>query len=333
VKLTLPENESPLLRLGGLLSAEMSKIDGDCSIGQTVDMKKVIVDRYPKPVRFQFSLRTMFVAIIVLSLLLGLVVVPVARQVTLRKESDRLLQQAISKVDALAAKRPSGVPKAQWLQAVEWTSYVVAEIFDSSDYDHRNLDVLSELCEGLDERTAEEVDLTTLQFVWERLEEVEPDGEDRVFRLRDVRLLTAGPITDDRLPELWAMDKCVWLNLSGTEVTDAGLRHLADLDRLNDLNLNDTGITDAGVPHLGQMESLTSVSLCNSSISDAGLAELHVIESLTHLLIEGTQVGDPGIAHLRELPQLEYLGLSGTYFTPEGLRELRAALPRCDVRY
>ncbi len=331
MKLTLPENESPLLRLGGLLSAEMSKIDGDCSIRQTVDMKKVILDRYPKPVRFQFSLRTMFVAIIVLSLLLGLVVVPVARQVTLRKESDRLLQQAISKVDALAAKRPSGVPKDQWLQAVEWTSYVVDQVL--VDYDHRNLDVLRQLCEGLNERRAEEVDLTTLQFVWERLEEVEPDGEDRVFRLRDVRLLTAGPITDDRLPELWAMDKCVWLNLSGTDVTDAGLRHLADLDRLNDLNLNDTGITDAGVPHLGQMESLTSLSLNNSYISDGGLAELRHIENLTHLFIENTQVGDEGIAHLRQLPQLEYLGVSGTYLTPEGLRELRGALPRCDVTY
>lgn len=275
----------------------------------------------------------MFVAIVVLSLLLGLVVVPVAKHMSLRKESDRLLQQAISKVNALAARRPSGVPKDQWLQAVEWTSYVMGEIFGRSDYDRRNVDVLGELCEGLDERTAEEVDLATLQWVWDQFDKIEPDGEDFAFRHRDARLLNAGPITDDRLPELWALDKCVWLNLSGTDVTDAGLKHLADLDRLSDLNLNDTGITDAGLPHLGQMESLTSLSLNNSYISDAGLGELRHIEGLAHLFIENTQVGDEGIAYLRELPQLEYLGVSGTYLTPDGLRELREALPRCDVTY
>ena len=73
-------------------------------------------------------------------------------------------------------------------------------------------------------------------------------GDKTLFR--DVRLLTEGPITDDRLPELWSLNKCQWLDLSGTQITDAGLKHLEGLDNLQRLHLSGTKVTAEGVRKL-----------------------------------------------------------------------------------
>ena len=95
-----------------------------------------------------------------------------------------------------------------------------------------------------------QVDLATLQWVWEECEKAPRRGAVYAIRFRDVRLLTKEPITDDDLPHLWSLDKCLHLELHNTQVTDQGLKHLEGLSNLKYLSLHNTQVTDEGVARL-----------------------------------------------------------------------------------
>lgn len=203
----------------------------------------------PKRGRYQFSLRTLLIVVAVFALLLGLTV-PVIKFAVLFREYRCIVQQTRSKIELLSARRPPNVSPDQWQRAVDWTSNVVVQIYFSPD--HGDLDSLKRLCKSLDKKIAGQVDLTTLQWVWDQCEKAEGFGQVYAIKLRDVRLLTVGLITDDRLPKLWSLDKCRYLDLSNTQVTDAGIPHLKGLTNLKRLDLFGTQITDEGIEKLRQ---------------------------------------------------------------------------------
>jgi hypothetical protein len=164
------------------------------------------------------------------------------------RENGRLWQEACSKINSLGTRKPANVPPDQWQRAVEWTANVVGQIYCVHTFD--DPEEIRRLCESLDQKIAGQVDLTTLQWVWEQCEDEEDVRHVYAIRFRDVRLLTAGPITDDRLPKLWSLNECEWLDLSATEVSDAGLEHLEGLTNLRHLDLTGTKVTDEGVKKL-----------------------------------------------------------------------------------
>ncbi len=106
------------------------------------------------------------------------------------------------------------------------------------------------MCKSLDGKTKGQVNLTTLQWVWEECEKAPRSGAEYAIRFRDVRLLTKEPITDDDLPHLWSLDKCLSLELNNTQVTDRGLKYLEGRSNLKYLNLQNTQVTDEGVARL-----------------------------------------------------------------------------------
>ena len=52
---------------------------------------------------------------------------------------------------------------------------------------------------------------------------------------------------------------------------------------------------------------------------------------MTGVDLSSTRVTDAGLVHLQELPSLEVLDLRVTQVTVTGVKELRAALPKCEI--
>jgi len=124
------------------------------------------------------------------------------------------------------------------------------------------------------------------------------------------------------LEELW---------LYYTDITDAGLVHLKDLTNLTCLRLSGTDIGNEGLRHLKGLTSLTCPELGNTDITDKGLAHLKDMEDLKELELSYTKVSDVGLVHLHGLTRLRTLEVNDTCVTDDGLKELRKALPNCEI--
>ena len=146
--------------------------------------------------------------------------------------------------DALRARRPLDVPEDQWNEAVDWTSNMIGQ-----DFFHPERCEYEELCRmaaRFDQKVAGDVDLGTLQWMWDECANAKGSPDCCAIRFRRVELLTKGPITDERLPGLWSLDRCIGLDLSGTEITDDSVAYLKTLTQLEALDITNTGITDEG---------------------------------------------------------------------------------------
>jgi len=189
----------------------------------------------------------MLLAVLVLSLLLA-IVAPFFHFVTGWQKHGSLSTQVREKIQSLKSKRPPDVPADQWDRAVDWTTNLIAQVYFAPD--KGDPDSLQHMCESLDQKIKGPVGLTTLQWVWEQCEKAPRRGAEYAIRFRDVRLLTKEPITDDDLPKLWSLDKCLYLELNNTQVTDRGLKHLEGMSNLKYLNVQNTQVTDEGVARL-----------------------------------------------------------------------------------
>ena len=128
--------------------------------------------------------------------------------------------------------------------------------------------------------------------------------------LPDLELLTLDltQISDHGLRYIEELTSLRILSLSDLEITDAGLEHLEGLIRLKDLDLSRTPITDAGLVHLRGLENLRTLVLNRTQVSDAGLEYLEGMIGLKKLCLDGTQVTPEGVERLQEaLPNCEIM--------------------------
>ena len=140
--------------------------------------------------------------------------------------------------------------------------------------------------------------------------------------------LSNAQVTDEHLKEL---TKLRTLILPRTQVTDAGLEHLKGLRELVYLSLAFTQVTDAGLEHLKGLRELKRLGLSGTHVTDAGLEHLLGLPQLEQLNLAGTKVTDTGLEHLKGLKKLNWLGLINTQVTEEGIKELGKALPNCQI--
>ena len=136
-------------------------------------------------------------------------------------------------------------------------------------------------------------------------------------------------VTDAGLERLKGLTQLRWLSLANTHVTDAGLRHLMGLTHLEQLYLSDTQVTDGGLQHLKGLTQLYLLWLDDTHVTDAGLEHLKELIQLLNVRFDNTQVTDAGLKSLKGLNQLQSLSLHGTHVTDEGVQELQQALPNC----
>lgn len=138
-------------------------------------------------------------------------------------------------------------------------------------------------------------------------------------------------VTDRGVAMLQEMTSMEELGLARTNVTDDGLQHLSEMAQLRTLLLSDTQITDDGLVHLKGKPLLRMVTLRGTSITDNGLPVIAGLKSLETLDLGNTGVSDAGLMQLVNRRNLKNLALDGSLVTQDGIRQIRAALPHCQV--
>lgn len=153
-----------------------------------------------------------------------------------------------------------------------------------------------------------------------------------------------------------------YLNICDNEFTDNGIKHLKSLTALEELNLfhnknlkgpglsalksmkklktlnlaNCYNLTDSAMDHIKNLSQLESLYLNRCTLlSDKTLSQLSGLTSLRELTLEGCEgMTDKGVLTLRSLKNLEYLDLSQCQnVTANSVKQLRKALPKCDIVY
>jgi hypothetical protein len=258
--------------------------------------------------RFQFSIRSLLVFVVVAAL-------PCGWLASQMKEAERqkAAAEAIMKLDGLAwydhqywessdgtkivhvDARPSGPVSLQSLLGRDFFNSVVAVVLDGTkvtDADLEHIEVLAQIQELDLERT---------------------------------------PITDAGLGNLKSLTRLQRLNLGQTQVSDAGLNHLKGMRQLRNLDLDDTQVTDTGLELLIEMPQLQGLGLYHTRVTDAGLEHLKKLTHLHKLILDGKKITDAGLEHLKGLNQLEILYLESTQVTAAGVAKLQQALPNCKI--
>lgn len=205
----------------------------------------------------QFGPRAVLIAVAVL-LVLAFGLWPVAEQMYLAQRFFGQVRHVRETIDAFEDRCPSEISSDQWEQAVEWTSNVICQDFFDPNWEE--LKGLEQLSLGLEKRNGGNVDLRTLQWIWDQCEDACGGPESYGIRFRDLKLLHAGPITDDNVAEVWSIRRCIIVDLSGTEISDASIPFLATLTELERVVLRDTRISEEGAELLKHMRPDCEVS-------------------------------------------------------------------------
>ena len=184
----------------------------------------------------------------------------------LRTESNKLH----GSLETLKLRCPEDVPKHQWNRAIDWTRNLIAQVFFGPQTDE--IAGLKVLNLQMAERIKEPVDLTTLQWVWDQIESCdERKGKlSCAARFRDLKLMTKGPITDESLPHLWALNRVIMLDLSGTQISDASIPTLSQLSNLHWVDVTGTAMSRDGVAQLqGELPKVKVRFMDASEIEEA----------------------------------------------------------------
>jgi Leucine Rich repeat len=147
----------------------------------------------------------------------------------------------------------------------------------------------------------------------------------------EVLVVSQTQIGDEGLATIGKIKTLRRLELFDTKVTDAGLKHLANLPLFR-IDLSKTAVTDAGMEDIAKIKGLERLIVSNTTVSDVGLATIGKIHTLTELNVENAgEITDVGLQHLHELKSLKALFLGDSKYSAEGLKELKRALPNCEI--
>jgi hypothetical protein len=89
---------------------------------------------------------------------------------------------------------------------------------------------------------------------------------------------------------------------------------------------------DDSVPALKALRRLELLNLAGTNITDRAVIDISGIQTLTSLSLKDTSVTDAAVPLLCKMRNLEYLTISGTQISINGLRQLRACLPKCEIK-
>jgi hypothetical protein len=148
-------------------------------------------------------------------------------------------------------------------------------------------------------------------------------------QLRGLELQGWGPC-DSTLKIVGRIPSLELLHLIGESVTDADIAHLRRLKNLRMLMVypNEGRLTDESIRYLSALPNLEWLVITSDQLSDEGLAYLRRFRSLKNLSLEAypNRFTDAGLIHLQQMPRLEqlYLHLDGTNITAHGIRSLES---------
>jgi hypothetical protein len=83
---------------------------------------------------------------------------------------------------------------------------------------------------------------------------------------------------------------------------------------------------------VAKIDGLERLIVGDTTVGDAGLAAIGTIDTLQELNVYNAgEITDVGLKHLHNLKALKALFLGDGKYSPEGLKELRKALPNCEI--
>ena len=192
-----------------------------------------------KPRWLRYSLRSMLLVVLVLSVWLGYK----ANQAAKQRRAVRTIYELGGQVGYDFAyteyRQPPGPAWIHKLLGIDWFNAVVdVDVIDFTVDDHQLAALIGDLPD------IKHMDLTDTT--------VNGEGLEHVASLRQLETLSLGD----------------------THITDANLRHLRRCRALTALWLYRTGITDAGLVHLSGLKNLKYLSVEYTKVTDEGVARL-----------------------------------------------------------
>ena len=188
------------------------------------------------------------IAVLLAAITLAAALIPVIAEIRDGNRYFGYRRGVLATIDSFHSRRPNDIPDDQWREAVDWTSNVIHQDFFSPNAEE--LIAIEHLAANLEQIARGDVDLGTLRWIWDECEKRCGGPDSSSIRFRDLKLLTKGSISDESLPDVWSVDRCPGLDLSGTQITDASVPFLKTLRQLERLNIYETRISDQGVREL-----------------------------------------------------------------------------------
>lgn len=117
------------------------------------------------------------------------------------------------------------------------------------------------------------------------------------------------------------------------DLPENGLRHLLRLKELRELRIQAPSTTEGDLRVLGQVPKLIDLELFHTEISIGSMAQLGKVSQLEQLSLQrcSRPVTDDDIEPLTKLKNLTDLLITPTEITDAGLERLRNALPSCRI--
>jgi hypothetical protein len=139
-------------------------------------------------------------------------------------------------------------------------------------------------------------------------------------------------VTGDGLAYLSKLTSLERLGLSRLKLDDAAVTHLTSLIKLTQLKLGAAGIGDPALKSLAKMNSLEGIDITkNKKVSDRGVSYLTSLKRLRSLELSDTSVSMGALPYFQHMPALKKLSLDSHSFDEKALKQLRKALPACDI--
>ena len=123
------------------------------------------------------------------------------------------------------------------------------------------------------------------------------------------------------------------LTLANAGLNDASLANLPKLTTLQRLVLDGNDIRGSGLTHLGNQPKLIDLSLSHPNLTNLSAENLAELKPLKRLSLAGSGMTNAGIKQLANLTNLESLDLRRTKVIAAGIDELKAALPKCQIKW
>lgn len=126
----------------------------------------------------------------------------------------------------------------------------------------------------------------------------------------------------------------LFIQFSGDAITDTDLLEIRQLADTENLNLHQTLISDNGLAAIAHWKNLKYLGTQGNSLTDAALTHMQAFTQLERLELIGQPITDAGLIRLAKLQNLKTLDLNCcTNLTEPAVRNLRAALPNCEIRW
>jgi hypothetical protein len=147
----------------------------------------------------------------------------------------------------------------------------------------------------------------------------------RTLWLDDTNITSAG------LSKLVVLSDLSVLYLSGTNVSGPGLAELHKLPELRSISLKNCALTPDDMERLSGLNELDNLGLDHTSVSNEHLLRLDNLPKLRTLWLSKCPVTDEAVDHLARFNTLQTLYLHGSEISEHGAKDLKKALPECQV--